>query len=128
MKKKKITKTMELFHEIKSLIRESRDRVALTVNAELSLLYWHIGKRINTEILQDKRAEYGQKIIANLSEKLTAEFGKGWSVKHLRHCLRSAETFPDEKFFSAIGNVLTWTHLKMLRNYCSRSENASRAK
>ncbi|MEK7484669.1 MAG: DUF1016 N-terminal domain-containing protein, partial [Planctomycetota bacterium] len=114
MSKKKITKTAELFHEIQNLIHESRTRVALTVNAELSLLYWHIGNRINSEILQDKRAEYGQKIIANLSEKLTAEFGKGWSVKHLRHCLRSAETFPDEKIFSTIGNALTWTHLKML--------------
>ncbi len=55
----------------------------------MTILYWNIGHRVNNEILQNKRADYGQQIIRTLSKKLTEEFGKGWSEKQLRHCLRT---------------------------------------
>ncbi len=95
---KEIAKKTELFHEIKNLISESRNRVAVAVNVEMSMLYWHIGRRINTEILHDKRAEYGKQIIANLSKQLTSEFGNGWSEKQLRHCLYTVETIKLDSF------------------------------
>ncbi|MFH1096780.1 MAG: PDDEXK nuclease domain-containing protein [Candidatus Desantisbacteria bacterium] len=111
---KEILKKTELFHEIKSLINEARNRVAIAVNAELSMLYWHIGRRINTEILHDKRAEYGKQIIANLSKQLTSEFGNGWSEKQLRHCLYTVETFPDVEIFSTLCRQFSWSHIKEL--------------
>lgn len=60
----------------------------------MSVLYWNIGKRINYEILQNKRAEYGKEIVIALASQLTVEFGRGWSEKQLRNCLRVAETIP----------------------------------
>ncbi len=113
MKKKIITKK-DIFQEIKELIIQARNNVIITINSELSLLYWQIGKKIKTEILNNKRAEYGQRIIDDLANKLTLEYGTGWSEKNLRHCLRVAETFPDEKIFSALRRELSWTHLKTL--------------
>ena len=80
----------------------------------MSLLYWHIGKRIKEDVLQNKRAEYGKQIISSLSIQLTQEFGRGWSEKQLRHCLRTAETFPDIKIFSTLRRQLSWTHLKSI--------------
>jgi len=104
--------THRLFAEIKNLIEESKQRVAISINAELSMLYWHIGKRIKKDILKDERAEYGQQILSRLSEKLTIEYGKGWSEKQPRHCLHAVETFPDEEFFSTLRRQLSWSHIK----------------
>jgi hypothetical protein len=58
MNKSKIDNTA-IFSEIKSFIEQSKQLVAISVNSTLSLLYWQIGKRINEEILNSKRAEYG---------------------------------------------------------------------
>ena len=101
-----------LFSEIRSLIEQGRQQVAVTVNATMTLLYWQVGKRINDDILKNNRAEYGRKIVNALSAQLVSEYGKGWSEKHLRHCLRFAEVFPDEAIVSALRRQLSWTHLR----------------
>lgn len=106
--------SLNLGNELKKLIEQSRQNVALTVNAEITWLYWQVGKRINDEILGNERAEYGKQIVFAISKQLVAEFGKGWSEKQLRHCLRFAETFQDEAIVSALRRQLTWTHLKTL--------------
>ncbi|MCF8411756.1 MAG: PDDEXK nuclease domain-containing protein [Crocinitomicaceae bacterium] len=103
---------LDLVKEISLYIKESKQQLAITVNATLSLLYWQIGKRINEEILQNQRAEYGKEIVASLALALSLEFGKGWSEKHLRHCLRTAETFQNKEIFYALSRELTWTHIR----------------
>jgi predicted nuclease of restriction endonuclease-like (RecB) superfamily len=103
-----------LFSEITNLIEESRKAVAVTVNSALTILYWKIGVLINNEILQRERAGYGEQIIANLSHELTIAYGNGWGVKQIRHCLRIAETFPDEQIVYALSRQFTWTHLRTI--------------
>lgn len=100
--------------EIKSLIEQSKQQLAVTVNATLSLLYWQIGKRINDEILQNQRAEYGKAVIENLSNQLTLDYGSGWSKKQLFHCLYVVETFPDLEKFSTVCRQLSWSHIKII--------------
>jgi hypothetical protein len=51
---------LQLFVSVKRLIEESKSQIAVSVNASMSLLYWQIGKAINSEVLQHKRAEYGK--------------------------------------------------------------------
>lgn len=102
----------QLLTDIRQLIEETRKAVSQTVNAGLTMLYWNIGKRINDELLNKRRAEYGQKILATLSVKLTEEFGRGWSEKHLRHCLRFVEVFPDYQNVSTMWRYLSWSHFK----------------
>lgn len=113
-KLKKINKEETLFKDIASLIEESRQYVAHTFNATLTLLYWKIGTRINHDLLQNKRAEYGKQIVASLTRQLTEQYGKGWDEKTLRHCLRIAETFSEEIIVSAVRRQLGWTHLKTI--------------
>jgi len=103
-----------LLSDIKSLIDESRYRVASAVNAELTALYWNIGKRIKTDILKNERAEYGKQIVATLSQQLTLAYGKGWSEQQLRHCLRFAESFPNKEIVYALRIELSWTHIRQL--------------
>ena len=111
---KKIKTDQLLFNDVSKLIEETRKHVANTVNTTLSLLYWKIGTRINTEVLQNSRAEYGKQIIASLTQQLVEKYGKGWDEKTIRHCLRSAETFSEELIVSAVRRQLGWTHLKTI--------------
>ena len=91
-----------VFSEIRSLIEQSRLNLAVAVNATMTMLYWQIGNRINKEVLGDKRAEYGGQVVSTLSKQLQVEYGRGWSEKQLRHCLRFAEIMPDEEIVSAL--------------------------
>jgi predicted nuclease of restriction endonuclease-like (RecB) superfamily len=110
----KLPEIAPLFNDIKSLIDSARQRAAVAVNAELTLLYWQVGRRINSEILKGERAEYGKQVIVHLAGQLTGVYGKGWSQKQLLHCLRFAETFTNEQILSALRRQLSWTHFKAL--------------
>ena len=103
-----------LFSDVSRLIEEARQSVAQVVNTTLSLLYWKIGKRIKSEVLKNKRAEYGKQIIGSLAGQLIEKYGKGWDEKTLRHCLRSAETFSEESIVSVTRRLLGRTHLKTI--------------
>ena len=102
-----------LYGSIAELIKRAKTKVAITANAELTMLYWNVGKSIHQFVLQGNRAAYGKQIIINLSEMLTLNFGSGWSDKHLRHCLRSAETIEEEQIIYAVRRQLRYsTRLK----------------
>lgn len=73
-----------LFFDIKLLIEDSRQAVAQTVNAGLTAMYWNIGKRINDDVLENKRAEYGEQILPTVSAKLVKEYGNGFSKRNLK--------------------------------------------
>ncbi len=103
-----------LFNDIKSLIQQARQRAAAAVNSELTALYWQVGQRIATEVLNGERAEYGQQIIVKLAAELTQQFGRGWSKQQLRHCLRFAECFADPEIVSPLWRQLSWSHFKAL--------------
>lgn len=99
-----------LVGDIRELIEETRSAVAVTVNAGLTLLYWRIGVRIREDILGNERAGYGDEIVSTLSRQLTIEYGRGFSEKSLRHMIRFAEAFQDERIVSALMRQLSWTH------------------
>ena len=105
---------VKLLEDVRQLIEAARFRAAVAVNQELSGLYWQVGHRIHTDVLRGQRAEYGKQVLKSLSLQLSQAYGKGWSEQQLRHCLRAAETFPDEAIFSALRRELTWTHIKTL--------------
>lgn len=106
--------TPQLLGDIRQLIEHSRQQLASTVNSALTLLYWHVGQRIRTEVLQGQRAGYGEQIVAALSRQLEAEYGRGFSEKNLRHMLRFAEVFAEVPTVSAVRRPLSWTHYKTL--------------
>ena len=103
-----------LLTDVRQLIDAARQRVAQAVNAELTQLYWQVGRRISTELLHGKRADYGKQVVAELARQLTTDFGKGWSEQQLRHCVRLADVLPQEQILSTLHRELTWSHLKTL--------------
>jgi len=110
----KLKTESSFFSDVKRIIEQGKANVAVAINAEITLVYWRVGKRIKTEVLQNKRADYGKEVVQELSRGLTAVFGRGWSEKQLRHCLRIAEIFPDDEILSALRRELSWTHIKTL--------------
>ena len=69
----------DLLNSLTILIDKSRKNIAITVNREITLLYWQIGKSISIYLLDNKRAEYGEKIIATVSQQLTAKYGSDFT-------------------------------------------------
>jgi predicted nuclease of restriction endonuclease-like (RecB) superfamily len=106
--------SQELFEEIRQLIDTARQRAAIAVNAQLTMLYWHIGKRIQTELLEEQRGEYGKQVILGLSQQLTQTYGRGWGRRHLWNCLRFAEQFPDSEIVHTVCAQLSWSHMRLL--------------
>jgi len=101
-----------LFVSIRELIEESKQQIAISVNASMSMLYWQIGKRINQEIQDQDRAEtYGKQIVATLCRQLETDYGTSFSEKNLRRMMQFAETFSDEKIVVSVIRQLSWTHI-----------------
>ena len=96
-----------IFNNIKELVINSRNRVYSTVNTEMLNLYWNIGSAI-MEIQQgDERASYGDTVIEKLSQKLTAEFGKGFSKRNLERMRKFYNLFP---IATTVSSQLSWSH------------------
>jgi len=106
--------TQTLFCDIRSLIEETRSSVATVVNAGLTLLNWQIGSRIQTEVLNDQRAEYGKEILATLSQQLAKEYGGGYSYSALTRMAKFVDAFPDSGIVATLSRQLSWSHFKEL--------------
>ncbi len=100
-----------LIADLRQIIEQARGRVAATANYELTMMYWHIGKRINRDILGNERAAYGQKIVATVSRQLQEEYGnKGYEEKNIRRMMQFARLFPEEQIVATLSRQLWWSH------------------
>lgn len=100
--------------EVAQLIQHAKQRVAAKVNSELTLLYWQVGQRINTEVLKGDRADYGQQVMSNLLKELTRKFGRGWSMRNLEQMVRFASAYPDLAITQTLSAQLSWSHFVLL--------------
>jgi len=107
-----IVGSKDIFEKISVLIEQARRKVAITINEEMVLLYWNIGKTIKEEIIKSERAEYGKQIVSALSGELTLKYGRGFSLKNLRHMIKFYEKYPIVSAVRRQFNRLTWTHIK----------------
>ena len=101
----------DVFLDLRKLIEETRQQVAVTVNAGITLMYWHIGELINREVLGGGRAAYGQQIVATLARQLTEEYGGNqFSLRNLRRMMQFAEAFPNLQIVTPVVSQLSWSH------------------
>ena len=101
---------LTIVDDIIRIIEKTKSQLVVQANSALTVMYWHIGKRINTEILQNGRAEYGKEILVTLSRKLTLEFGKSFNEKNLRRMVQFSEIFSDLENVVTLSRHLTWSH------------------
>lgn len=100
-----------LLTDIRQLIESTKAQVAATVNSAMTLMYWHIGDRINREVLGGERAAYGKQIVANLSRQLTERYGgREFSEKNLNRMRLFASRFSDISIWTPLVGKLSWSH------------------
>lgn len=92
------------------MIESTREQVARATNAGLTFLYWSIGKRLRIDILQGRRATYGEQIVQTVSVQLLREYGGGYGRRNLFRMVRFAEVFPDKRIVSTLSTQLGWSH------------------
>ena len=99
----------QTYENIKAVLADTRTKVASAINSAMVQVYWEIGREINEAI--GERAEYGKQLLKFLAERLTADFGKGFNERSLRHMRQFYQTFPIR---NAVRSELSWTHYRML--------------
>lgn len=103
-----------LLRELHALIEQGRRQAVAAVNSALTVTYWHVGRRINEEVLHGQRAAYGKQVVVSLAEELAATYGKSFEARNLRRMMQFAELFPDLEIVSPLVSQLSWTHFTVL--------------
>ena len=97
-----------MMNEIRELLLNARQRVAVQVNTELLSTYWNVGKIIVEHEQENKdRADYGKQTLKELSKELTKEFGKGFSVSNLYNMRLF---YMQHQKFQTVSGKLSWSH------------------
>lgn len=109
---KQITANDNLIQNIAQIIEQAKSQVRQTVNTAMVQSYWEIGRLLVEDEQQgEERAKYGKAILQNVSERLTAMYGKGFDVRNLRNMRSFYLTFPIR---NALRTELSWTHYRSL--------------
>jgi len=95
-----------LFVRIAEIIETRKSRAGAYANREVTLMYWEIGRYINSVLLGGERAEYGRRIVATLSQQLVERYGKAFGVHNLRRMMRFAEKFSDFEIVAPLAQQL----------------------
>lgn len=104
----------DIYEEIKGLLKSARENIVSTINSTMAKTYFLIGKRIvEEEQFGEKRAEYGKKLIKELSKKLTKEFGKGFSETNLEQMRKFYKVYGIPQTLSEEFR-LSWSHYLIL--------------
>ena len=110
--------SQETYLSIGNSVITAQNKVYSAVNTAMVTAYWEIGEQIYKACGENDRAEYGKNLLKYLSEKLTAEFGKGYSVQGLRNMRQFYCTFPNR---STLWSELSWSHYRVLMRISDKS-------
>jgi predicted nuclease of restriction endonuclease-like (RecB) superfamily len=123
-----------LLDDLRGLIDAAREHVAQSANSTLTMLYWQVGQRIRDEVLNQGRADYGEQIVATLSQQLQPLYGRGFTRTALARMVKFAELFADRPMVATLSQQLSWSHFVELlplkkpleRKYYARMCNIER--
>jgi predicted nuclease of restriction endonuclease-like (RecB) superfamily len=99
-----------LYEGVTEIIDDARTRVALYVNSQTSMTFWKVGKYIIDDMDYQTYSAYGQKILATLSQRLMARYGRGYSYSALTRMMKVARLYNDREMFATLSQTLTWSH------------------
>lgn len=115
-----------IYQRISGYLQVAKSNILQSINQEMVKAYWMIGYEIiENEQLGASRATYGEQLLSKLSEKLIAEFGKGYSVSNLRNMRKFYQIYQDDIRQTASGEFepkLSWSKYCLLMQINSKSE------
>ncbi len=103
--------TERTYSAIRASVISAQNKVYSAVNSAMVLAYHEIGEQIYKACGENDRAEYGASLLQFLSEKLTAEFGQGYTIANLRNMRQFYMTFPNRY---TLCSELSWSHYRLL--------------
>jgi len=117
---KKVDSPAEFYEDIRKILTQARNKAYTAVNVVMVEAYWNVGRRIVEEEQQGKKkADYGVKLIGELSVRLSKDFGKGFDERNLFYMRQFYLCFPK---LNALRSELSWTHYRLLMRM--ENENA----
>lgn len=113
---KDYTDYADLLNQLKQKILSAQQKSVLSVNRELIVLYWEIGREVLTRQAAEK---WGAKVIVRLSTDLSREFPemKGFSQRNLKYMRAFAEAYPDARFVQQAVAQIPWGHNVRILDY-----------
>lgn len=113
---------IELYSDLKDIIKQSRSMVTRNVNTIMLKTYWNIGKRIVEEEQNGNfKAEYGSRLLKEISKELTNEFGRGFSRSNLQSMRKFFIEYPK---CQTLSGKLSWSHYLLLLAISDKNERA----
>ena len=106
-----IVRQEESYKIIRDSLLTAKSKVYIAVNSAMVQAYWKIGQEIHKAYGENDKSVYGQKLLNFLSEKLTKEFGKGFTVTNLKYMRQFYRAFPISQTLS---DQLSWSHYNLL--------------
>ena len=111
--------TEETYTRVRGYVVEAQRQIYSAVNSAMVLAYWNIGKTIYEVCDENDRAAYGKQVLRVLAERLTAEFGRGFSMQNLRNMRQFYRVFPNR---STLCSELSWSHYRLLMRVDNETE------
>lgn len=88
-------KPEETYQSIRGCVLDAQKKLYSTVNTAMVTAYWEIGEQIYLACGENERATYGKQLLQYISQKMMAEFGKGYTVRNLQMMRKFYMTFPN---------------------------------
>jgi predicted nuclease of restriction endonuclease-like (RecB) superfamily len=111
----KVSKSNTLYRGIKAILQQARQTAYRSVNFAMVVAYWEVGRRIVQHEQQGKtKAGYGEQVLQDLSEKLTRDFGTGFSITNLKYFRQFYLSFPASRIGHTLRDELSWSHYRLL--------------
>lgn len=110
------------YNEISILIETAKNNAIKSINSELVMLYWKIGEYVNNRILINDNAELDEMTVGKLSEKLTLQYGKGFSRSNLLRMVQFIKKFKNYDFVVTLSRQLSWSHFIELVKICDETK------
>ena len=109
----------EAYSTIRGCIITAQNKVTSAVNTAMVLAYHEIGEQVYKACGENDRAEYGKQLLQYLSERLTSEFGKGFSIRNLQMMRKFYVLFPN---VNTLCSELSWSHYRLLMRISNQVE------
>ena len=125
MKNNLINDNKQFYNDILKILKKARNKVKKSIDNTMTYTYYKIGERIVKEEQKgNERAEYGKKILKNLSKVLTSEFEKGFSTTNLKQMRTFYLTYEKGQTLSAELPLLelSWSHYLVLMRITDENE------
>jgi hypothetical protein len=118
----------KLIKDLRHLIRSARFGVSQAFNSALVVHYWQVGRRIRGDILDSRRAAYGEQIVSTLSRQLSVEFGSGYSRPNLFRMIKFAGSFPDGEIVSTLSRQMIAARARLETEQSCETGSESRSR